>query len=42
MYKLNNGVWSADIPTAINHDTYTIYYKASENDYYTESEVGSL
>ena len=41
-YKLNNGGWSTNIPTAINHDTYTVYYKAEENDYYTESSVGSL
>lgn len=41
-YKLDDGIWNSEIPTATNCGTYTIYYKSIENDYYTESSVGNL
>lgn len=42
LYKLNNGTWGESMPTASNAGTYTIYYKASESDNYTESYSGSV
>ena len=42
MYKLDNGEWNSFIPYVTNAGTYTVYYKSSETEYYTESNVGSL
>ena len=28
MYKVNDGEWKEEVPTAVNAGTYTVYYKA--------------
>jgi methionine-rich copper-binding protein CopC len=40
-YKLDEGEWSASIPTAINAGTYIVSYKVLESANYLESSEGS-
>ena len=41
-YKLNNGTYSKDLPTAKNADTYTVYYKVVGDDDHEDSAEQSF
>jgi hypothetical protein len=39
LYSLDNTSFSSSIPTAVNAGSYTVYYKAAESRFFTESPV---
>ena len=42
LYKLDEGEWETNVPTAMNAGNYTVYYKAEESENYLESNSGSV
>ena len=42
LYKVGDGEWSANIPTATNAGTYTVEYKVVVDDNYNEPQGGSV
>lgn len=42
LYKLGDGEWSENIPTATNAGFYTVHYKCASNDMYSESPTYSV
>ena len=38
MYKVNDGEWKEEVPTAVNAGTYTVYYKAVRGEGHGETE----